>query len=61
VFCLYLGFVVLLFKSKYPNFENSKRLEQSIESTKLIIKRMGVILCKDFLKVDHKKDGCNFL
>jgi len=26
VFCLYLDFVVLLFKNKYPNFGNSKRL-----------------------------------
>jgi hypothetical protein len=26
VFCLYLGFVVLLFKSEYPNFGNSKGL-----------------------------------
>jgi len=27
VFCLYLGFVVLLFKSEYPNFGNSKVLQ----------------------------------
>jgi len=47
VFCLYLGFVVLLFKSKYPDFGNSKRLQQSIESTRSITEGMGVVLCKD--------------
>ncbi len=47
VYCLYLGFVVLLFKSEYPNFGNSKGLQQSIESTRLITKGMGVVLCKD--------------
>jgi hypothetical protein len=26
VFCLYLGFVVLLFKSEHPDFGNSKGL-----------------------------------
>jgi hypothetical protein len=48
VFCLYLGFVVLLFKSEYLDFVNSKRLQQSIESTRSIIEGMGVVLCKDF-------------
>jgi hypothetical protein len=47
MFCLYLGFIVLLFKNEYPDFENSKGLQQSIESTRLIIEGMGVILCKD--------------
>jgi hypothetical protein len=32
VFCLYLNFVVLLFKSEYSDFGNSKGLQQSIES-----------------------------
>ncbi len=27
VFCSYLGFIVLFFKSKYPDFGNSKRLQ----------------------------------
>jgi len=30
VFCSYMSFIVLLFKSKYLNFGNSKRLQQSI-------------------------------
>ncbi len=47
VFCLYLGFVVLLFKSEYPDFGNYKRLQHSIESIRSIIKRMDVVLCKD--------------
>ncbi len=47
VFFLYLGFVVLLFKNEYPNFGNSKGLQQSIESTRLIIEGMSVVLCKD--------------
>ncbi len=47
VYCLYLGFVVLLFKREYPDFGNSKGLQQSIESTRLITKGMGVVLCKD--------------
>jgi hypothetical protein len=47
VFFLYLGFVVLLFKSEYLDFGNSKGLQQSIESIRLIMKGMGVVLCKD--------------
>jgi hypothetical protein len=47
VFCLYLGFVVLLFKSEYPDFGNFERLQQSNKSTRLITKGMGVIICKD--------------
>jgi len=47
VFCLYLGFVVLFFKSEYPNIGNSKRLQQSIEFTRSMTEKMGVILCKD--------------
>ncbi len=46
-FCSYLGFIVLLFKSKYVAFGNSKGLQQSIEFTRSIIHRMGVVLCKD--------------
>jgi hypothetical protein len=30
VFCLYLGFVVLLFKSEYPDFGNSKGLQHPL-------------------------------
>jgi hypothetical protein len=48
VFCLYLGFVVLFFKSKYLDFENSKGLQQFVESTRSITEGMGVVLCKDF-------------
>jgi hypothetical protein len=47
VFCLYLGFVVLLFKSEYLDFGNSKGLQQSIKSTRSITEGMGVVLCKD--------------
>jgi hypothetical protein len=47
VFCLYLGFVVLLFKSEYLDFGNSKGLQQSIESTRSITEGMSVVLCKD--------------
>ncbi len=47
VFCLYLVFVVLLFKSEYPNFGNSKGLQQSIKSISSITERMGVVLFKD--------------
>jgi hypothetical protein len=36
VFCLYLGFVVLFFKNEYPDFGNSKKLQQSVEFTKSI-------------------------
>ncbi len=46
-FCLYLGFIVLFFKSEYLNFGNSKELQQSIESTRSIIHKMGVVLCSD--------------
>jgi hypothetical protein len=48
VLCLYLGFVVLFFKSKYPNFGNSKGLQQSIKFIRSITKGMGVVLCKDY-------------
>jgi hypothetical protein len=48
VFCSYLGFIILFFKSKYLNFGNSKRLQQSIESIRSITQGMGVVLCKDF-------------
>ncbi len=90
VFCLYLGFVILLFKSEYPNFASwmktidllnedyckilqkisivfiqdakySKRLQQSIESTRLIIKGMGVVLCKDFWSSDWGSQCVVFL
>ncbi len=47
VFCLYLGFVVLLFKSEYPDLGNSKGLQQSIESIRSITEGMGVVFCKD--------------
>jgi hypothetical protein len=47
VFCSYLGFIVLFFKSEYPDFGNSKGLQHSIESTRLITQGMGVVLCKD--------------
>jgi len=47
MFCLCLGFVVLVFKNEYPNFGNSKRLHQSIEFTRSITEGMGVVLCKD--------------
>jgi hypothetical protein len=47
VFCLYVGFVVLLFNSEYLDFENFEGLQQSIKSTRLITERMGVIFCKD--------------
>jgi hypothetical protein len=47
VFCSYLGFIVLLFKSEYLDFGNSKGLHQSIESTRSITQGMGVVLCKD--------------
>ncbi len=46
-FYSYLGFIVLLFKSKYSDFGNSEGLQESIESTRSIIHRMGVVLCKD--------------
>jgi hypothetical protein len=36
VFCLYLDFVVLLYKNEYLNFGNSKGLQQSIEFTRSI-------------------------
>jgi len=58
VFCLYLGFVVLFFKSEYPDFGNSKGLQQSIESTRLITEGMGVILCKDSWSSDLGKSMC---
>ncbi len=48
LFCLYLGFVVFLFKNEYLNIGNSKALQQSIESTRLITEGMGVVFCKDF-------------
>jgi hypothetical protein len=47
VFCLYLGFVVLLFKNEYSDFGNSKGLQHSIKSTRLITEAMGVVFCKD--------------
>ncbi len=47
MFCLYLGFVVLLFKNEYLDFGNSKGLQQSIKSTRSITEGMGVVLCKD--------------
>ncbi len=47
VFCLYMGFIVVIFKSEYPKFGNSKGLQQSIESTRSITQGMGVVLCKD--------------
>jgi hypothetical protein len=47
-FCLYLGFIVLLFKNEYLDFGNSERLQQSREFKKSIIHMMGVVLCKDF-------------
>jgi hypothetical protein len=40
-------FIVVLFKSKYPEFGNSKGSQQSIKSTRSITQRMGVVLCKD--------------
>jgi hypothetical protein len=43
MFCLYMGFIVLLFKSEYLDFGNSKGLQQSIKSTRLITKGMGEI------------------
>ncbi len=43
VFCLYVGFVVLLFNSEYLDFENFEGLQQSIKSTRLITKGMGEI------------------
>jgi hypothetical protein len=46
-FCSYLGFIVLFFKSEYLDFGNSEGLQQSIESTRSIIHKMGVILYKD--------------
>jgi len=46
VFCLYLDFVVLLYKNEYPNFGNSKGLQQSIEFTRSITEGMGVVFCK---------------
>jgi hypothetical protein len=58
LFCLYLGFVVLLFKSEYPNFENSKRLHQSTKSIRSIIKGMGVVFCKDSWSNDWEKLMC---
>jgi hypothetical protein len=58
VFCLYLGFVVLLFKSEYLDFGNSKRLHQSIESTRSITEGMGVVLCKDSWYNDWGKLMC---
>ncbi len=42
------GFCCLAFQEQVPNFENSKRLHQSIKSTRSIIEGMGVVLCKDF-------------
>jgi hypothetical protein len=61
VFCLCMGFVVLFFKSKYLAFGNSKGLQQSIESTRSIIERMGVILCKDSSSNDWGKSMCCIL
>jgi hypothetical protein len=58
VYYLYVGFVVLLFKSEYPDFGNSKGLLQSIESTRSITKRMGVVLCKDSWSSDWGKSMC---
>jgi hypothetical protein len=46
-FCSYLGFIILFFKSKYPNFGNSEGLQESIQSTRSIVQRMGVVLCKN--------------
>jgi len=57
-FCLYLGFIVLLFKNEYPNFGNSKGLQQSIESTSSISQRMGVVFCKDSWNSDWGKSMC---
>jgi hypothetical protein len=47
VFCSYLSFIVWLSKNEYPNFWNSKRLQQSIEFIRSITYEMGVILCKN--------------
>jgi len=54
MFCLHLRFVVLLFKSEYPNFGNFEGLQQSIESTRSITKGMGVVLCKDSWSSDWR-------
>jgi len=61
VFCLYLGFVILFFKSKYLDFGNSKRLQQSIESTRSITEGMGVVFCKDSWSKDLGKSMCYIL
>jgi hypothetical protein len=60
-FCSYMGFIVLLFRSKYPNFANSERLQQSIEFTRSITQRMGVVLCKDSWNNDWGKFMCCIL
>ncbi len=52
VFCLYLGFVVLFFKSKYLDFGNSKGLQQSIKYIRSMIEGMGIIFYKDFSSND---------
>ncbi len=55
---LYLSFVVLFFNSKYPDFGNSRRVHQSIKSTRSIIKKMGVVLCKASWNSDWGKSMC---
>jgi hypothetical protein len=45
-------FYCFFFKSKYLDFRNSKRLQQSIEFTRSITLRMNVVLCKDFWNND---------
>jgi len=61
VFCSYLSFIILLFKNKYPDFGNSKRLQQSIKSTRSITQGMSVVFCKDFLNSDGGKSMCCIL
>ncbi len=45
IVCVYvllcLSFVVLFFNNKYPDFGNSRRVHQSIKSTRSIIKKNG--------------------
>ncbi len=58
MFCLYLGFVVLLFKSEYLDFGNFKGLQQSIKFTRSIIEGMGVVFCKNSWNNDWGKLMC---
>jgi hypothetical protein len=52
------GFYCRVFQKWVPWFENSKGVQQSIESIRSITQGMGVVLCKDFWNNDWGKLMC---